>query len=723
MRLDIWIHDRTALIRRAVYIRSFGNAVSIIATTFATAFLPLQAASCQTIGTYFSGSGRDGNPAQRSNVAREFAGVNVTGNGNDWITAQGGQVYGLGEKNSITANATGQAAPPASASPPTPPSNLPPSSENTLAVVKNIVTDFGATCNGAGNDNAAFTAFNSWAKTWQARNPGQIELDIPRGSVCMFTNGSKGNWFARGINNLLVVGYGATLSDNNGKGNGFFGGGFGQFNDNAHSARLATVAAGANTVKLVTPTQTSRFQVGNWALITGLDMMGYGYPSNPAFFEYVQITAINPNTGAVTFATPLRNGYKSTWPLYSNGNAFEADQGGPATLYALDPSWDTQVEYRGLTISQAGQTYANGKSVTFRDVTFTGGACGVPSQNMLWQAINTNMTGCAMEVDKLIDTLVLSRVNIRMIAFQSASVNSFSMDRSNVTYAMNGTPINSNISNSAIASFRPGAYAYGVSRQTTCTNCVINAFVTGGFAEQGINNYSMANGILTIPKPHGPVTWAVPGANIAWQGHYDFEGPVMQILDVWQDSTNTYVATSLKDGFPTLQLGTSANIGVRTHPAPQFTCTNCTGSADAIDLSGAPAGAPLWSYSSRTYTAGAVPALIPVWGRLTSLKITTTTPYRGSSSINFNIDAFIATMNTTSIPTWNPTINPKLIGEREVSPTTVVGAQPGDNILPPGIGTWLLNNQITPRFSFIPSDFGSTSVTVTIQTNQGVVNP
>jgi hypothetical protein len=652
--------------------------------------------------------------AQGSNAVLQLAGSRVTGNGSGWIATKGGQVYSPGRSNSIGGNTTGNAAPPAPPSTPTP--------TPAPTVVKNIVTDFGATCNGARNDNAAFTAFNSWAKTWQARNYGQIELDIPSGSVCMFTNSSKtqGNWFARGIKNLLVVGYGATLSDNNGNGNGFFLGGFGQFGDNAHSARLATVAAGANTVTLLTPTQTSTFRVGNWVLITGLDMMGYGYPTNPAFFEYVQITAINPNTGVITFAAPLRDGYKSTWPLYNAGSAFQADQGGPATLYALDPSWDTQVEYRGLTISQAGQTYANGRSVTFRDVTFTGGACGVPSQNMLWQAINTNMSGCDMEVDKLIDTLVLSGVTIRMIAFQSASVNSFSMDSSNVSYTMNGTPITSNISNSTIASFMPGAYAYGVSHQTTCTNCVINALVTGGFAEQGINNYSMANGILTIPNSHGPVTWAVPGANIAWQAHYDFMGPVMQILDVWQDSTNTYVATSLNSGFPTL----GTNIGVRTHPAPQFTCTNCTGSADAIDLSGAPAGAPIWSYSSRTYTSTTAAEVIPVWGQLVNVTMTPATAYTGSSSINFNLDGpFVALMNTTSTPLWNPGITPKMVGRRVISQTTASGAQPGDSLVPPGAGTWLLSNQITPHFSALPSDIGATAVTVTIRTNQGVVNP
>jgi hypothetical protein len=651
--------------------------------------------------------------AQGSNAVLQLAGATVTGNGSGWIATSGGQVFSAGGNNSIGGNMAANSAPPTS----------PSASPSPSLVAKNIVTDFGATCNGAGNDNAAFTAFNSWAKTWQASNSGQIELDIPNGSVCMFTNRSNtmGNWFARGIKNLLVVGYGATLSDNNGTGNGFFLGGFGQFGDNAHSARLATAAAGANTVTLLSPTQAFLFKVGNWALITGLDMMGYGYPSNPAFFEYVQITAINPNTGAITFAAPLRNGYRSTWPLYNAGNAFQADQSGPATLYALDPSWNTQIEYRGLTISQAGQTYANGRSVTFRDVTFTGGACGVPSQNMLWQAINTNMSGCGMEVDKLIDTLVLSGVTIRMVAFQSASVNSFSMDSSNVTYTMNGTPITSNISNSTIASFMPGAYAYGVSRQTTCTNCVINAFVTGGFAEQGINNYSMANGILTIPNSHGPVTWAIPGANIAWTGRYNFEGPVMQILDVRQDSNNTYVATSLKGGFPILP---ETNIGVRTHPAPQFTCSNCTGSADAIDLSGAPAGAPLWSHSSRTYTSTSAAEVIPIWGRLINVTMTPTTAYTGSSSINFNLDGpFIAFVNTTSTPLWNPVITPKIGGARQISQTTVAGAQPGDSLAPPGAGAWLLSNQITPKFSALPLDIGAAAVTVTIQTNQGVVNP
>jgi hypothetical protein len=74
------------------------------------------------------------------------------------------------------------------------------------------------------------------------------------------------------------------------------------------------------------------------------------------------------------------------------------------------------------------------------------------------------------------------------------------MDDTTVTSAMNGTPIKSIISNSAIASFLPGAIAYGISKEIRCTNCVLNEILIGGFVEQNINNYNMNNGILTIPN-------------------------------------------------------------------------------------------------------------------------------------------------------------------------------------------------------------------------------
>ena len=95
------------------------------------------------------------------------------------------------------------------------------------AVIKNIKTDFGAACNGIDSDYAAFQAFNTWALQWQQSHSGLIELDIPSGSICMFSQSGEGSWFAKGIKQLLVKGYGATLSDDNGAGGSFFLGGGG----------------------------------------------------------------------------------------------------------------------------------------------------------------------------------------------------------------------------------------------------------------------------------------------------------------------------------------------------------------------------------------------------------------------------------------------------------------------------------------------------------------
>ena len=467
----------------------------------------------------------------------------------------------------------------------------------TSGVSKNIVTDFGATCNGSGeHDHSAFTAFNAWALNWQRAHPGLIELYIPSGSVCVFNKPSADQGrFAKGIKDLLVYGYGATLSSASSSGDAFWLGGIGVSGinpqDDVHSARVLTVNAGSDSVTLLTPSQTSLFRVGNYALMAGLDTQGYGYPPNPYFYEYVQIQRVSSSSGVITLNAPLKNTYKSTWPLYFSGNRSQPDQGGPATLYTLDPSWDAQIEYAGLTISQDGQTYSPGRSITYRDVSFTGGACGIPTENMSWTAIDANMPNCDMEVDKLIDSLALSRVTIRQILFQSASPNLFVMDSSTVTSTLNGTPKKTMISNSSLAAFRPGAYAYGNSKAVTCTDCVLNSvsplgvFDEGGSNNIGVNNfYSMAAGIITSANLNGPMRWAVPGAQLFWRGQYENEGVPFTVLDVTQDATNTYVQTSLTGGFPSVPQYHGV-LTIAVNPAPEFTCTNCTGSADAVDLS------------------------------------------------------------------------------------------------------------------------------------------
>jgi hypothetical protein len=66
-------------------------------------------------------------------------------------------------------------------------------------LTKNIVTDFGATCNGYANDNAAFTAFNNWGLAQTL----PIVLTIPSGSVRMFSNPSP--YYSSGLRNFAAT--------------------------------------------------------------------------------------------------------------------------------------------------------------------------------------------------------------------------------------------------------------------------------------------------------------------------------------------------------------------------------------------------------------------------------------------------------------------------------------------------------------------------------------
>jgi hypothetical protein len=300
-----------------------------------------------------------------------------------------------------------------------PPSQPPAPVPTPTSIAKNIVTDFGARCNGIASDSRAFMSFNSWARAQTL----PIVLTIPSGSVCINPPA-----FALGVKNLVVIGYGVQFKTSGGS---FYLGGNGIRQNNRTSALVATLSAGATAVSLLTPSQSSRFAAGRYVVLTGGDVQGYGYPPNPWVFEYAMVTAINAETGVIAFSAPLKYGYKSTWPSYYTGSTTTSSLGGPATLYALDQSWDTVLEYRGMTFSGSVGTYANGRSVKFTDVTFDNCASGgglAPTQNLSITLTNVTML-CQMEIDKIVTNLDIEGGNFSQLLFQSSSgANLFTMN-------------------------------------------------------------------------------------------------------------------------------------------------------------------------------------------------------------------------------------------------------------------------------------------------------
>ena len=370
-----------------------------------------------------------------------------------------------------------------------------------------------------GTDDAPkFMAFNKWARANQGAK--QVVLTIPNGAKCWFgtsvwSSVNLANAWAAGINNLIVEGTGATINSVGGA--GFWLGGRGVCqagiaSASGCSARIETALAGATQITL-TPSSLaagyiSRFPVGKWLMLGGLDTQGlwnspYGFPPNQTFFEWRQVTAVDTLTGVITLDRPLSNTYLSTWPNYNQGSNFEADNGGPATIWAVHDTWNATLEYRGLTINQEGQTYSPARHVTYRGVTFGGGHGGIPTQNETWSAINTSFANVNMEIDKLIGTMTMDGVTIKQIMFQSSSTDLFVMKNSTVTNRLDGGGKRTEITDSKLNNFGPGIWAYGgTNGATICTRCDIATFNFdfGIFQNDNLSPYSMSGGVISFPN-------------------------------------------------------------------------------------------------------------------------------------------------------------------------------------------------------------------------------
>ena len=608
-----------------------------------------------------------------------------------------------------------------------------------------------------GTDDAPkFMAFNKWARENQAGK--QVVLTVPKGANCWFgssvwsTSVNIANAWAAGINNLVVEGAGATINSVGGA--GFWLGGRGVCqagiaSANGCSARIETAQAGAKQIALTPSSLTagyiSRFPVGKWLMLGGLDTQGlwkapYGFPPNQTFFEWRQVTGVDTATGVINLDRPLSNAYLSTWPNYNQGNNYEADNGGPATIWAVGDTWNSTVEYRGLTINQEGQTYSPARHVTYRGVTFGGGHGGIPTQNETWSAINSSFANVNMETDKLIGTMMMDGVTIGQIKFQSSSTDRLIMKNSTVTKVLDGTAKRAEITDTRLGAFKVGAYAYGVaSGPVVCTRCTVTTFdFYGGFVQTDLlSDYSMSGGVISFPNTaatgSGPAhRWVVPGTTVFWSAPGYFTIGSIQLQDVKQDATNTYVQTDATGGFPPI----GGPISYRTGVMPRFTCDACSGDPTLVATniqSGATPLAPLATYSRRSYAPnGASKNLgnLVVIGKLVSLTINVTQAYTGSDPAILNptgeFHNFAVKQSDWSRYDWWPTINLKVAGERIITPSGV-----SCNGAPGGCSGDL--NMTVPEAIWIPNGMGPSlpsklsgggtlpKFTITAKTDQGVV--
>lgn len=570
----------------------------------------------------------------------------------------------------------------------------------------NIKTDFGATGNELDDAFPAFVAFRQWA----VKQTCAPDLFIPAGTYAFRRASSRGvdPLMFRGIHKLRVIGEsGSLLTSNVSGGTRFYLGGYGYIQNVGGVkgiARIQTANAGDTTLTLVRISDAPGFVPdatvlhysngltvtnGSWLSITALDTQGYGGPSNPYYQEFVQLTGVNLSTGVISLASPLKHSYLSTYPVYNVGGLRQGDQGGPATIYMLDDSWDLEHEYNGITVDQgAGQTYARGKSITVNNSTWIDANGLVPSQNQTIIFNRCSFQNASIEVDKWITNYTINNSTVRTLIFQSAAPDNFRL--SNSTARLLGTPKNSVITNSHLPSLVLGTIAYGITETFEISDSVVNSLGVRGVLDSNINGeqWSFRGGVVSTSTSVGPVRWAIPGAHGFFNGSHVNEGApfVVSSLDIGAGKTN--VTTTLLDGVPNLPLQGGARLDLQAHPCPRCTFLNVTGNRTVEDLSQGEPNKPIFYHSKRTYAPirGLVDN-VTIWGALVSIKIDVIRPYTGTNSELITLDAIgqfgasvVPAGGSSSFTRRRAAIDLKTAGLRTITPGSVTGAPPNDRI-------------------------------------------
>lgn len=526
--------------------------------------------------------------------------------------------------------------------------------------------------------------------------------------------------------------------------------------------------------------RTSLTPVGSKVMMTGWNNQSYwaspySFPSNAHFFEWKTVTSTDSGIHQVCFDAPLTNTYKSTWPQMNTGNQFEVDPGGPATLYKVDDSWDATYVFQNFTLESAfAQSYSQGRSVTFSNVTMTGGLCAVPTQNETYTWTGVDASACDVETDKLIGTWNLTNSSIKDMFIQSSSMDLINIDTvtanrwfgSPKRFVANGlttTCVSGCSAPNTDTSLSAGTTSYGsvgAASEFTCINCSIasppgstagNGF-TYAAARTQVDNpthpWSMAGGVITIPNGY---SWTptytdgeiqtrsfVPGGYALWTAG-SLVGRAFKVVDATQDLDNIYITTSESGGFPT-GAWASGIISVIAHPAPQLTMSGSTGSLSVTSLAGCTPATPLYSCQNITYTGsatgGSVEGFGPtLWGVMDTFTFTNNVPYTGGGALTWTISwasnwpllkTDLTVVNYGASPNGQAVVNTKLPSScgsctrTLIPPATVTNGQASDIITETPTDAWFggrPNNG--PLFSAnTPSD--NPEVTVTLRTNQNL---
>ncbi len=544
--------------------------------------------------------------------------------------------------------------------------------------------DFCAVGDGVADDSQPLINFGAWARAQSL----PITLNIPAGTYEFTSLSFPNQWPFRGIADLVVECNGATV---NAEIN--FGAVQGNFDDNVHSARIQTVAAGSNYVTLLNSSDLSIFTAGDWVFVSALDLQGFGSPPNPYFFEYQEIASIDSGNSRLYFTDTLAYTYKSTYPLHWGGDGFHPDQGGPATVYRLAANWDCVNTVRDLTIEGVGgQIYFKGREVTFENCNFNN-VSTAPTACISYTATNCTYTD-EVEIDKITNAVIYDTCTFNdNVRVQSGSVNSLIATDCDFQASLFGTPKTATLTRCTIGTeIRPYAYAYGtIGDSLDLVDCDIPSIVYYG-TQGTFTDFTYSSGTLT--RASTPLEWAVPG-------HYaifgDNSGAVFRIDDIRASGADTVIDTNYvaANDPPPSQYGAggvgTANNAMQSYKYAGITASGCTGSLAVRDLNEKGTRKAL-EYTRRTSdddTSGGYSVSPEIFGWLDQLRINVTRAYTGvQGTLKLQIhtlgvyDASRTWLNAFPAAEFHYSVfvNLKTVGDRIIAEAGNSGTQTGDDL-------------------------------------------
>jgi hypothetical protein len=390
--------------------------------------------------------------------------------------------------------------------------------------------------------------------------------------------------------------------------------------------------------------------------------------------------------------------------------------------------------------------------MTMNDVGPAGNECFFPTLSKTITLLNTTVNNCNMEYDKQVDMFILDHSLVNNVVAQSTSNHTIHLK--NGSLASLGTQQNVICENSTLDPLFISTN-FGATKTFSGTNCIITNLGIGNccnimqlypdtstgllaMAYTGSGQATTANFdscVGTFGSPPQPSCYNPPQFDYA-------PGTIMTFMSTVGDARagfqfritdNSFSPNSTNNTVGTFTVQTSitgaslpggmvAAAGPKAIPDynRSWSCSNCTGSLDAVDLSQAGAqNAPLYTYSKRTYTCKNNLPNIP---NSIDINSNTTTPTNGPFiSGNFvflkiNViqadttgatpGLFDPTSKFGNYPTIDQTsgaggsigesIDLTHTGLRTINPTTTSGAVGSDVLTAPGANQWLGGGQTNP---------------------------